>query len=284
MVNFGEKIKQLREEKGMTQQSLAEKLYVTRQAVSRWECGARYPDLLTAKKIAQILDVSVDELLSGEKLKENIEKEPILVKPAENIMQTVLYAIASTAYFLSSIFGIYSLFPDERLANTPAGQITLTGIGTVIGYIIIFTAVFIGLGLSIKRKLSARITGYIMCVPFANAAAMFLLTYIQMQMKQNGYIELSGWLTDFLIPLFFTVYVLLFFAMENDRLPYGIVLLICVLSVYYIARGMRYVMMYRTDLGMVVTTVHCLGMLATTFLLGYQGYVWNKKKRVGYKK
>ena len=39
MIEFGEKLKQLREEKGMTQQSLGEVLYVTRQAVSRWECG-----------------------------------------------------------------------------------------------------------------------------------------------------------------------------------------------------------------------------------------------------
>ena len=39
MIEFGEKLKQLREEKGMTQQSLGEMLYVTRQAVSRWECG-----------------------------------------------------------------------------------------------------------------------------------------------------------------------------------------------------------------------------------------------------
>lgn len=46
------KVKQIREDRGMTQQSLAEKLYVTRQAVSRRECGAIYPDLLTAKKIA----------------------------------------------------------------------------------------------------------------------------------------------------------------------------------------------------------------------------------------
>ena len=43
-MEFGEKLKQLREEKGMTQQKIADKLYVTRQAVSRWECGARYPD------------------------------------------------------------------------------------------------------------------------------------------------------------------------------------------------------------------------------------------------
>lgn len=56
MAEFGEKVKRAREEKGMTQQSLSEHLYVTRQAVSRWECGARYPDLLNAKKLADILE------------------------------------------------------------------------------------------------------------------------------------------------------------------------------------------------------------------------------------
>lgn len=39
MMKFGEKVKQLREEKGLTQQTLAERLYVTRQAVSKWERG-----------------------------------------------------------------------------------------------------------------------------------------------------------------------------------------------------------------------------------------------------
>lgn len=52
MVKFGEKVKQLREEKSMTQQTLSERLYVTRQAVSKWERGTRYPDVLTVKKIA----------------------------------------------------------------------------------------------------------------------------------------------------------------------------------------------------------------------------------------
>ena len=42
MVEFGEQLRRAREEKGMTQQSLAEQLYVTRQAVSRWECGVSF--------------------------------------------------------------------------------------------------------------------------------------------------------------------------------------------------------------------------------------------------
>jgi len=106
MIEFGEKLKLVREERGLTQQSLAERLYVTRQAVSRWECGARYPDLLTAKKVATVLNVSLDELLSGEELIEGIEKEPVLEKTIENILQTILYATATIIYLLLSIFSV----------------------------------------------------------------------------------------------------------------------------------------------------------------------------------
>lgn len=42
MIEFDEKIKQLREEKGMTQQTMADKLFVTRQSVSRWESGVSH--------------------------------------------------------------------------------------------------------------------------------------------------------------------------------------------------------------------------------------------------
>ena len=60
MAEFGENLKRVREKKGITQQTLADSLYVTRQAVSRWEGGSRYPDIMTAKKMAQFLEVSLD--------------------------------------------------------------------------------------------------------------------------------------------------------------------------------------------------------------------------------
>ena len=58
MAEFGENLRKAREEMGVTQQTLADQLYVTRQAVSRWENGSRYPDLLTAKRLAAALDTS----------------------------------------------------------------------------------------------------------------------------------------------------------------------------------------------------------------------------------
>ena len=67
---LGDNIKRLREEHSLTQQQLADKLYVSRQTVCRWENGSRCPDLIMAKKLAAELGVSLDELISDEDLKE----------------------------------------------------------------------------------------------------------------------------------------------------------------------------------------------------------------------
>ena len=100
MVEFGEQLRRAREEKGMTQQSLAEQLYVTRQAVSRWECGDRYPDLLTTKKISQILEVSLDDLLSGKEMEKVVERNPVIEKKGINNIMIALYAFVVISFFI----------------------------------------------------------------------------------------------------------------------------------------------------------------------------------------
>ena len=283
MVEFGEKIKQLREEQGMTQQTLADKLYVTRQAVSRWECGARYPDLITAKKISAILSISLDELLSGEELKENIEKEPVLALPIANLAQTILYTIAAMIYLLLCLFSIYSILnPNEALQNTPAGKITIITISSDIIKIIHLIAAAIGLFLSVRNKLTAKMTGCIMCIPYALAALSFLITYIDMCINKNGYMDVCGWLTDFILPLVFALCILLFFVLSKPRIPLLLIETICVLTIIYLAYCYKNRFLNFTDLGFVVTTVHMIGKMGMAALLGYQSYVWDKKKKTAY--
>lgn len=65
-------IKKLREERGMTQDELAEKLNVTRQAVSNWETGKTQPDIETLTRLAEIFDVSVERIIYGSERKERI--------------------------------------------------------------------------------------------------------------------------------------------------------------------------------------------------------------------
>lgn len=63
METIGRTIASLRKEKGMTQNELAEKMNVTDKAVSKWERDLSCPDINTISKLADILDVSVEELL-----------------------------------------------------------------------------------------------------------------------------------------------------------------------------------------------------------------------------
>ncbi len=67
-MEFNEKLQELRKQKGFTQEELADKLFVSRTAVSKWEAGRGYPNIESLKAIAKFFDVTVDELLSGEEL------------------------------------------------------------------------------------------------------------------------------------------------------------------------------------------------------------------------
>lgn len=65
MQRMGERIGILRQEKGMTQSVLAERLGITPQAISKWERGMSFPDLSRLEELAKMLEVSVDYLLTG---------------------------------------------------------------------------------------------------------------------------------------------------------------------------------------------------------------------------
>lgn len=62
---FSETLKKLRTEKGLSQQALAGKMFVTRPTVARWESGSRLPDAVTITRLAEILGVDVNSLLSA---------------------------------------------------------------------------------------------------------------------------------------------------------------------------------------------------------------------------
>ena len=64
-MEFNEKLQGLRKQKGLTQEELAEKLYVSRTAISKWESGRGYPNIESLKEIAKFFSVTVDELLSS---------------------------------------------------------------------------------------------------------------------------------------------------------------------------------------------------------------------------
>jgi len=79
---FGNFVKELRKEKNLTQKELAEKINITDKAVSKWERGLSFPDITMLNILSKELDVSVEELLNGERIKESEKAEQIDVEKA----------------------------------------------------------------------------------------------------------------------------------------------------------------------------------------------------------
>ncbi len=74
-MEFHEKLQELRKSRGLTQEELAEALFVSRTAISKWESGRGYPSIDSLKEISSYFSVSIDDLLSGEQLIFVAEKE-----------------------------------------------------------------------------------------------------------------------------------------------------------------------------------------------------------------
>lgn len=166
MVEFGEQLRRAREEKGMTQQSLAEQLYVTRQAVSRWECGDRYPDLLTTKKISQILEVSLDDLLSGKEMEKVVERNPVIENKGINNILIALYAFVVIS-FIITIVDIVIRFPLQSEAIDYSDiQVVVTNILALLIQIAFFAY---GLINAIRGVLSPKRMGAVIVAFFATS-------------------------------------------------------------------------------------------------------------------
>ncbi|MGI5873374.1 MAG: helix-turn-helix domain-containing protein [Bacillota bacterium] len=97
----GAVIRRLREKKKMTQEDLAEELFVSGKAVSKWETGQGFPDITLLEPLAKALDISVIELLSGEDIQNrnrasNMVKGKFYVCPVcGNVIQTTGEAVIS---------------------------------------------------------------------------------------------------------------------------------------------------------------------------------------------
>lgn len=103
-MEFHEKLQELRKNKGLTQEELAEALYVSRTAVSKWESGRGYPNIESLKDISKFFSVSIDDLLSSEKLLSIAEKEN---KSNIRNMCDLLFGIVDLFSFILIVLPLY---------------------------------------------------------------------------------------------------------------------------------------------------------------------------------
>lgn len=106
-MEFCEKLRELRKIRGLTQEELAEILYVSRTAVSKWESGRGYPSIDSLKEISNYFSVTIDDLLSAEKLISIAEKEN-----QTNIDKICRMLFGFTDLF-SVIFIVFPLYPKN---------------------------------------------------------------------------------------------------------------------------------------------------------------------------
>ncbi len=117
---IGKFIAKQRKLKELTQEELAEKLGITKNAVSKWERGLCLMDMSLLKPLSEILDVSINEILAGEK----IEEKDIAKKSEENIikltelvhLKSMKYGVIGMALF-SIILVIISFFKDTSMTS-----------------------------------------------------------------------------------------------------------------------------------------------------------------------
>ena len=111
-MEFNEKLCELRKNKGLTQEELAQALYVSRTAISKWESGRGYPSIDSLKEISKFFSVSIDDLLSGEKIISIAEKEN---KSNLKNMCSLCFGITDILYLTLIILPLYSISAGERI-------------------------------------------------------------------------------------------------------------------------------------------------------------------------
>lgn len=126
-MELGEKLQQLRKSRGMTQEELAEALFVSRTAISKWESGRGYPSIDSLKALSAFFSVSVDDLLSAEKLMDIAEKD------AESRMRRVsgrLFGAVDLSAFLLIFLPLYPNPADGYVDSV--NLLSFTGISPAI--------------------------------------------------------------------------------------------------------------------------------------------------------
>ena len=115
-MTFGEKLHRLRREKGMSQEALAGKLGVSRQAVSRWELGEVVPDTANVLRVSRIFGVSTDYLLLDEC---DGEGDTPAVKTAEQNLKVRQMVVGAGFLCRVLLLSVIGLFHQYRLEPEP---------------------------------------------------------------------------------------------------------------------------------------------------------------------
>lgn len=171
-MQLGEKMKQLRMARNLTQDQLAEKLFVSRQTVSKWELGINQPDIETLQKLAEIFEVSVDELITS-----NPKQRATPLHKKLLIANILLYVFCTM-----SVFVLWRFLPAKIPAHYDAqGQIDRYGSSAEVLLHLVSFLVFLVteiVAYAITHKKYAKSANAISITTLAIFAAYWILIYV----------------------------------------------------------------------------------------------------------
>ena len=109
-MEIGKKLKDARMRSGFTQESVAEKVNVSRQTISNWENEKSYPDIISVIELSNLYSISLDELLKGdEKMMEHLEESTNVVKSMRKLIGAILLNIITVILLIT-----LSMFLPDR--------------------------------------------------------------------------------------------------------------------------------------------------------------------------
>lgn len=174
-MEFYEKLQELRKSRGLTQEELADALYVSRTAISKWESGRGYPSIDSLKEISRYFSVSIDDLLSGEKLLSLAEKEN-----KQNIRSIcdMLFGIVDMCSLMLIVLPLYPNAVDGYIYSVNLAAYSQTSAFNRLVYWTVFIALMvmgivkIVLSKSGNEKYGKIVTG--ICMTLSVLAVLFL--------------------------------------------------------------------------------------------------------------
>ena len=121
-MEFNEKLQELRKGKGLTQEELAEKLFVSRTAISKWESGRGYPSIDSLKEISRYFSVTIDELICPEEILSAAEEEK------QALAGRTLAFICNTLDLLIALLLFLQVFGNGEASPAAVSLFGLTGV------------------------------------------------------------------------------------------------------------------------------------------------------------
>ncbi len=187
-MEFHEKLQTIRKQKGLTQEELAQALFVSRTAISKWESGRGYPSIDSLKAIAKYFSLSLDALLSGEELLTIAEADS---KQKQSHLQDLVFGLldcSSALLFFLPFFGqktdsIVQAVSLLKLSHNLKSDYCILTVATILWGVVSLSAQNCknALWQRIKHKISLILTGIgalLFIISLQPYAAIFLFVFL----------------------------------------------------------------------------------------------------------